>query len=137
MKQESWSKSLLIGVPAIDAQHKTLIERLNGVNQAVSVRQGARTVLQALDFMEEYAELHFNTEEALMQARAYPGLAEHLVQHGEFKNAVSAIQQDIHEEGSTPEIAEAIQNLLINWFVKHIQTVNRKLGKFLAKQQGL
>ena len=133
MKNVTWNKSLLVGVPTIDEQHKTLIQRLNGVNQAVSVRQGGREVLKSLDFMEEYAELHFTTEEALMKEHAYPGQAAHLVQHGEFKKAVSAIHQDILEEGATSEIADAIQKLLVNWFVNHIKTVDRKLGKFMDK----
>jgi len=54
--------------------------------------------------------------------------------HNQFKTTLSNLGEDFQEEGATPALAEAINNLLINWFIKHIEAVDQKLGAFFREK---
>ena len=78
-----WNESLSIGIELIDQQHKTLIERLLAVTEAIEKNQGEGTIAKTLDFLLEYIDLHFSTEEKQMAEHNYPGLDLQKQQHAE------------------------------------------------------
>ncbi len=63
MGKVQWDDSLAIGVPLIDQQHKTLVQRLNDVCAAVEAGHGEHEILMTLGFLYDYADLHFSVEE--------------------------------------------------------------------------
>jgi hemerythrin len=130
----SWNSSLAVGVELIDEQHKMLIDKMNDITKAVEMNRGVPKILKTLDFMIEYTDFHFDTEEKHMLAQEYPGYEAHKAQHEEFKRMVRTLEEDFEEEGVTESLAEAISTFLFNWLVNHIKGIDVQFGKFLDEK---
>ena len=128
-----WSDKLSVGVDLIDSQHKSLIEKIAHLEDAIRTGQGPADIIRVLDFLIDYTDYHFGTEEKNMRTFDYPGLPAHIEKHAEFKKTLANLGDDFREEGATQGLADAIETLLMNWFVKHIQDVDNKFGAFLRE----
>lgn len=136
MVKIEWDDDLSIGIPLIDEQHKMLIQRLNSLSNAVDTYQSVNEIVNTLDFLIEYANFHFSTEEKHMKEMNYPGLKHHKIQHEEFKVTLQNLTIDFEEDGATQSLAESVNTFLLNWLVTHIKAVDIKFGTFL-NQKGL
>ena len=134
MARVEWSKDLSVGVPLIDSQHQLLIGRINELSDAIRNYMGGGEIAQTLDFLMDYTNFHFATEERHMHALEYPGLEEHLAKHKEFKETLKNLGSDFEEEGATTDLADSIDTLLGHWFVEHIKNIDQKLGEFLEEK---
>lgn len=131
MEKIQWDDSLSVGVDLIDEQHKMLIKRIRDVHEVVSTAMAGASIAQTLDFLVDYTDFHFGTEERHMAAHEYPGADAHLDAHREFKATLSNLAEDFREEGATASLAEAIDMLLFRWLLKHIKVVDQELGRFV------
>lgn len=136
MAKVEWDDRLSVGVDLIDAQHKMLLKRLSDFSEAVDSRQGSGEIVRTLEFLVDYTDFHFSTEERHMRESGYPGLGHHVGKHEEFKAALSNLGDDFREEGATAGLADSINTLLINWLIKHIEAVDQEFGSFL-RENGL
>jgi len=134
MTSVEWNDSLQIGIPLIDDQHRTLIDRLNDVSEAIEGQQGEREIVKTLGFLSEYADFHFSAEEKHMEAHEYPGLELQQKKHREFTDMVAKLERDFEEEGSTKALAESINTFLANWLTHHIQGMDLQFGDFLSEK---
>ena len=133
MKKIQWSEDFVIGVPDIDNQHKALVEKLN--NLVDTYNDNPDKIRDALDFLIDYALLHFETEERFMEQHNYPGLEEQIEEHRKFTKTVNKFVDDFLMMGPTPEIAKRIEKELIEWIEHHILNVDKKIGDFIKKQE--
>ena len=131
MTKIAWDDSLSVNVNLIDDQHKMLISRLNDMAEAVEQNRGIEKISKTLNFMIDYTEFHFSTEEKHMAEQGYPAKSEHHKQHGEFTTVLNNLVQDFEEDGATQLLAESIYTFLVNWLIKHIKGSDVAFGKFL------
>ncbi len=136
MAKDLWEDGLSVGVRLIDEQHKMLLSRLSELSEAVSSRQGSGRIVGTLDFLSDYVDFHFGTEERHMLENNYPAYTEHKAAHEEFKATLARLSDDFEEEGATTGLADSINTLLINWFLKHIRATDQELGRF-CNERGL
>ena len=134
MAKVEWDDSLSVNVELIDEQHKMLIQRLNDLHEAVGAHKGPNEIVRTLNFLSEYTEFHFGTEEKHMKANDYPEIAEHMKLHDEFRGTIVTLGEDFEEEGATASLADSIETLLINWLLKHIRATDVQFGKFLREK---
>jgi hemerythrin len=134
MAKELWDPSLSVGIQTIDDQHKMLLSRLSELSEAVCSRQGSGQIVGTLDFLADYVDFHFGTEESHMLEHDYPGYARHKAAHDEFKATLDRLADDFEEEGATTGLADSINTLLINWFLKHIRAVDQEMGRFFIER---
>ncbi len=128
-----WNDGLSIEIDLIDEQHRSLISKIADLEKALRTGQGPAEIVRVLTFLMDYTRFHFGTEERNMRAHDYPALDAHLVKHEEFKTALANLSNDFREEGATLGLADSIETLLMNWFVKHIKDVDHKFGEFLRE----
>ena len=133
MKRIDWDDSLSIGIDAIDDQHKTWIARYNNVVDAIGSAGMTSPIVSTLGFLIDYTELHFVTEEGFMRESGYPSLEGHRAKHQELRQAVASLGDDFDEEGSTSALGEAVQTLLGNWLIKHIQSTDQLFGAYVRE----
>ncbi len=136
MAKLEWNENLSVGVELIDAQHKTWIDRYNNVVAAVAARQGPAELGKTLEFLIDYTETHFSTEEKNMAAGNYPGLVDHKAKHDELRGTLADLTRDFREEGATHMVSDALDTFLGNWLIDHIKSTDMKFGAFV-KEQGL
>lgn len=134
MKRIHWDDSLSVGIDAIDSQHKTWIARYNNVVDAIGSAGSTSPIVSTLDFLIDYTELHFATEEGFMCESGYPGLEGHRARHEELRQAVANLGDDFEEEGSTNALGEAVDTLLGNWLINHIQNTDQLFGAYVRER---
>ena len=130
-----WNDSLVIGVEEIDEQHKMLIERLKNLADAFEHQQGETEVFKTFEFMSEYTDFHFSSEQEQMKNADYPGLEYQIAQHEEFKASLKRLIEDFEEEGITRALTTSVNTFLISWLVNHIVGVDMKFAEFLKEQE--
>ncbi|MHC4637049.1 MAG: bacteriohemerythrin [Planctomycetota bacterium] len=131
MVQIEWDNSLSVGIDLIDEQHKMLIQRLNDLSKAVEMMQGEAEITKTLEFMIDYTNFHFSSEEEYMAKEKYSGLDDQQKQHEEFKNILKDLVEDFEEEGPTRALTTSINTFLVNWLKQHIKGLDLQFGNFL------
>ncbi|MDR1733058.1 MAG: hemerythrin domain-containing protein, partial [Synergistaceae bacterium] len=75
-----WDKTLEVGVPFIDTQHKELFKQID----ILSDNNNKSRFPQTLKFLGEYVKKHFHDEQELHIQSAYPKAAAHKKMHADF-----------------------------------------------------
>ena len=118
----------LVGVTAIDQQHRRLFLLAERFRQAVATGR-ARTILdETLDGLLRYTQSHFNVEERLMASIGYPERPEHAAQHAGICNRLDELQRRFNE-GDTAITIEILQ-FFSRSVIAHIISWDRRLGEF-------
>jgi hemerythrin len=134
MKKIAWNDSLSVGIDAVDGQHQIWIARYNNVVAAIGSAGSTAPVVSTLDFLIDYTEMHFATEEGFMRECGYPDREAHVAKHEELRRAVADLGDDFEEEGSTYALGEAVETLLGNWLIDHIQSTDQFFGTYVREK---
>jgi hemerythrin len=135
MEKMQWYDDLSVGIELIDNQHKKWIEHFNNVVDAVNSGQSQANIIKTLGFLTDYIDVHFSTEEKYMLKNNYPALENHRTKHEELRQTVENLVHDFQEEGVTETLAKAVEILLGNWLVKHIEEADKEFGKFIKEKE--
>lgn len=121
------AEQMATGLPEVDTQHQEWIRRFNEFDDAVVNRQGQNSILSTLDFLTQYSETHFASEEASMTRLNSPALAANCAAHNEFRRKIAEIKAWVSQEGvSIVEVIE-LKIILEKWLVNHICTIDVQL----------
>jgi hemerythrin len=126
-----WTENLSVGVDIIDEQHKELFRRFGDLLDACHVGHGKEKIAELLGFLDDYVVFHFGEEEKLMQKYGYPGIESHRHEHAAFVRRLQYLKQGFQAEGPTQSLVSQTVRMLLNWIVKHIESVDLELGAFL------
>ncbi len=129
-----WSEGLSVGIELVDDQHKELLGKMNDISHAIEHNHSAEAISKTLDFMMEYTDYHFSTEEKHMEATSYPRIEYHKKMHKEFVDTLKGMTDEFLEDGATQGLAESVNVFLFNWLVKHIKGVDGAFGKWLNEE---
>jgi hemerythrin len=121
------AERMATGLPEIDAQHQVWIRRFNEFDNAVINRQGLNSILSTLDFLTQYAETHFASEEASMARLNSPAQAANRAAHNEFRRKLTEIKTWVSHEGVSMVEVIALKVTLEDWLVNHICTIDVQL----------
>ncbi|MGB6410933.1 MAG: bacteriohemerythrin [Candidatus Deferrimicrobiaceae bacterium] len=135
MGKIKWDESLSIGVALIDEQHKKWIEHLGNVQSAIEDHRGMPHVANTLDFLVDYTQFHFSTEEKYMSETGYSELENHRAKHEELKGTLDDLIEDFRDDGVTEKINRAIGTFLGNWLRDHIRVVDQAFAAFLKEKR--
>ena len=135
MAIEGNDKKMATGFPEIDGQHKEWIRRVNEFDDAVINRKGQEAIQNTLDFLNQYSETHFAGEEALMAQHKSPIQKQNRAAHDEFRGKLAEIQSWVKNEGATSVEVVELKDIVEQWLVNHICTIDVKLRKVDPKAQ--
>lgn len=127
----TWSDDYSVNIPAIDEQHKGLIELINQLHVAIIEHHGKSTAREVLDRLSEYTHDHFALEERLMTLSHYPGIEAHRAQHQEMIEQVRTLQHRFYDENKP--IAFELLYVLKKWLVHHINESDKRFGLYFAQ----
>lgn len=125
-----WSRSYLIGIAVIDAQHKRLFELVGELTEALQMGLRGRDVAKLLEALDNYKARHFQLEEKYMRETSYPGLLEQQKAHLYFGRRFSQLHDQLTETGLTPEIISTIKQELSEWLTEHVTGLDMAFGKY-------
>lgn len=127
-----WSKNLSTGIEWQDKQHKELFNRMNSLMDAMNVGLGKEEVLKLFRFLDEYFIVHFDAEEHVMHKYNYPDVLDHITRHTYFIDEVGRLKEEADSKGVSTGLVIQLQRKVVDWFINHIGTVDKKLGAFLV-----
>ncbi len=136
-----WSEEMETGHPVIDRQHKKLVDAINELfDVLLSESVDFGKVTEILQFLADYTDFHFSTEEKLMKRVGYPEFDAHKEQHTWFIAEVNnlildflRIQSGVAEAISLEELLEKMEKILVDWLKGHIMGTDKKLGAYLLE----
>ena len=135
MSKIKWDESLSIGIELIDEQHKKWIEHIYNVQAAIEAHRGMTQVANTLDFLLDYTQFHFSTEEKYMSETGYSELENHRAKHEDLKGTLDDLIDDFRDDGVTEKLSKAIGTFLGNWLRNHILIVDQAFAAFLKEKR--
>jgi hemerythrin len=130
-----WSSTLTLGVPAFDAQHQELFQRLDKLLD--SMLHGHRgEAAQLASFLREHVVLHFAAEEQLMKDLGYPEAAAHTAEHQAFARSILELDAAFKERGPTADLVLRLEQEVVAWLRDHVYVTDVALGRFVIANLG-
>lgn len=129
-----WRDEFLVGVEAIDDQHRELLARINQL--AGKIREGDTSGIdETLRFVVDYVHFHFENEEHIMIDLNYPLMSDHLHEHQRFVEHLDKLRGEISSGLHDPlYLGFQIQLFLFDWFVNHTTGTDGHLGRYVRAQ---
>jgi len=128
-----WEERYSVGFDLIDNQHKHLLDLTNMFygwcrrGEAITREHFAETLHATVD----YVNVHFSTEERLMDKTNYPDKAEHKEQHIFFAKKIIEARNDFEEEKSG--VAVDFVHFLKDWILSHIAVCDKNFAEYLNR----
>ena len=119
METVIWSEKFSVGVRELDQQHQQLLQLLNRlISTQGTISVHPEMISEVLMEMTRYAQMHFKTEEKLMEIYGYPGLKKQKVQHRNFRK--KTVEFSTATNLGIDQIPDALLAYLTKWLTHHI-----------------
>ncbi len=126
-----WTDAYSVNIQTIDDQHKELVNILNRLFIAVSMREGEKVIASILDALTAYTQTHFALEERLLQQAKYKDFAAHKEEHRKLLEQLEQLCKK-HMLEEKPIYFEML-SFLKRWLREHIQGVDTLYNADLIK----
>jgi len=92
-----WTDRYSVKNAFIDNQHKGIFNLLNSLYDFLQNKESVLPITEIINQLDDYAVIHFRSEEQLMKAAGFPLLEEHRTQHDGYKKKVDELKSDFSE----------------------------------------
>lgn len=133
MDKIEWSDKFSVGVKVLDDQHRVLVGMINRLIDTPDLKSQDEMVPDLLAGMIEYATIHFETEEKLMEQFDYPGYDVQQAEHGAFIAKTAEFCSDGRLQ--VERIPESILIYLREWWINHILIDDMKYKSFFSDKE--
>ena len=120
MDRIGWSSEFETGIKIIDEQHNELFRIMDTFAIAIYGGEGKNKLSQLLIFLDNYIQVHFNTEEKLLALNNYSEYDEHIKMHGQFASIFNDYQKDVIQRGGDSYLAMRLEKEIRSWWENHI-----------------
>jgi hemerythrin len=129
----TWSDKYSVQVPAMDEQHKRLINLINQLYDAMKAGEAQTVIKPILDSLASYTVTHFKAEEKALEQVKYPMLHEQKTEHELFVTKLNDMKKKaaVNHASLTFELV----GFLKDWLINHIQGKDQKYSSYFAKQR--
>ena len=127
-----WSEGLSVGVPSLDADHKTLVGLLKRL-EGTGTHEDPATVGAVLETLMAYTHFHFCREEKVMEACGYPHLAAHRDEHEALTRDVRRLRGRYDGDPSAVTRTQLL-SFLMTWLNHHILLTDMAYRPYAANR---
>lgn len=121
-----------VGVRAMDDQHGILMDMMNELRVALIRGCGRDQACEDLNRLIAFTQMHFASEERLLEQYAFPGSIDHRDAHrrllGQIRETVFRVQHSEEVE------LRSLLAFLRGWFIEHLEHVDQHYGRWLNEQ---
>ncbi len=125
-----WKKEYSVGVPAIDHEHRELIELINELYRHARSGDSPHAIGDFLGEIFARISAHFALEEKLMREKNYDEYDEHKADHEVLLDEIRDLMDEF-EDGTLGGENELFERLDA-WFGEHFQTKDARLHRRLG-----
>ena len=132
-----WSENLAVGVATIDSQHKELFKRINNLVLAIKQHRCKSEIDGMLQFLDDYARVHFADEEKHMQKTNYAGYEEQVEAHKQYLASLAELKAEAalpRVPGSSYDLSTTANQVAVDWIVDHILKLDMQFGEHLKRK---
>ncbi len=126
-----WNTDMSVHVERIDEQHRVWCGRVTELCKSIWSGIEKDELSEFVDFLADYARIHFGDEETLMREHSYPGYEDHKIAHQELAKKIEVMRNHVLREPFRTGRLVDFTTELHSWFTDHIQKVDQELGQFL------
>jgi hemerythrin len=134
-----WTKEFETGSAKLDRQHRLLIDNINLLKDLLDSpdrsRQEAEFAVFLVDYLENYADIHFTGEEKCMEAYRCPVHATNQQEHERFRRFIHDYKRLCEMEGFKMELLRKLHGEMRTWIIEHILKIDTQLKPCIQKQQ--
>jgi methyl-accepting chemotaxis protein len=124
----AWDEATMAtGVASVDAQHKTLIERINDLHDACLAGTAKEELLEMVAFLGNYATSHFKQEESIMEQHKCPVRGKNKAAHVQFLHDYESLAELVKRDGASTTVVIQLKEMLADWLKNHICSVDTHL----------
>jgi hemerythrin-like metal-binding protein len=126
-----WRNEYSLKIQEIDEQHKMLVGFINELYEAVSDKNNDAKAREIVVKMQNYALIHFSTEEDYFRKFDYPEANLHIEEHQSFVKKISEFQE---ASDKNHPITFRLVQFLKEWLEHHIMKEDKKYAPlFISK----
>jgi hemerythrin len=125
-----WKDEYSVGVPAVDHEHRELIELVNRLHQGPASQMPEDQVAVIFGDLFHAISAHFALEERFMRERGYDQATQHKADHERLLDELRDIMDD-HQHGEGHSV-ERLTASVEAWFVNHFKTHDARLHSRLG-----
>ncbi len=130
---KDWSDDYLIGIDEVDGQHKGFFQAAHRLYDHILNCEGEKAVEEAVEFLRDYADEHFRTEEAFMQKHGFPGFERHRKLHADFLEGLDMLSDDLRVFGPSQHLADRALEVAQDWLIDHITEEDMQYVKYVKE----
>ena len=123
----TWKQFYTVNDPALDAQHRQIIDTINSLYAAMDGADAATATKRAMDELVRYTHTHFADEERVMKEIGYSDLIAHKALHDQMRRRTIAMSQNLNLVTARDMLV-----LLKDWWLEHIQGEDKKYAAYLG-----
>ena len=126
-----WTEKIATGFPNLDKQHQVLIDIINELgghltNPNFNPEELALLINQ-VDYIADYADLHFKGEEQCMERYQCPAHAQNQKAHAQFREVIREYKSGLEKHGFNIELLKALHGYMEKWILDHILQIDTQL----------
>jgi len=125
-----WKEHFNVGNPAVDFEHRELVDLINALHADLLAAGAKGSVLDFLGEIYTRIAAHFALEEKLMRERRYDQYQAHKSDHERLLDEIRDIMDDYEDAELFND--EELARRLSHWFVGHFKTMDARLHKMLG-----
>jgi len=129
----TWDPRLETGITEIDEQHRLIFRKADAVLEAVAAGEGGREVKRTIQFLADYAALHFETEERYMRAAGFPEAAAHAEIHARINRRIMEVAAAFNAEGASQAMVADLDAMMRGWLTMHIMEKDRAVADWIGR----
>jgi hemerythrin len=129
-----WDDHYLLGNEKVDSQHRQLFDLVNSLVRSCDEYTDTTKLKQTLDFLVNYAVMHFDDEEAVMVETGFPEYEAHKKMHDDFKVIVIELVGRFTETGSSSGLRSDTNRIIVKWLINHILSEDKKIGEHINQK---
>ena len=126
-----WNEQFETGLATIDEQHRELIDRINKLGKLLHCTnptwEEVEFIIQLVEYLETYADTHFQYEEGCMARHRCPAHAHNQQAHQSFRNFFKQHKEQCKKDGFQLEILRNLHQVTTNWIQEHILRIDTQL----------
>ena len=130
-----WNDNYLLGNEQVDNQHRKLFELVNSLVDSCDEETATDELRSTLNFLLRYTVQHFEDEETLQIQSNFPEYEEHKKLHENFKITVRDLVQRFIDSNSPEQLRHDVKKILVRWLIHHILEEDKKIGRWLNKEE--
>jgi len=125
----TWSHECIVGVQAMDDQHGVLMDTLNELRILLLRGADRRDVSLQLERLIDFSQMHFQSEEHLLQQQGFPGTEDHRKAHHKLLARLYSALEKVNRDESVR--LNSLLDFLPAWYLEHVEQLDQPYGTWL------